>query len=91
MDKDFNKLYDHRETPLGIEEYKNAKTGKLTKTCAKCRSCVLKSQAKKPQYKPIPLKTKINILTQVLNSLDPDVLEQLHLQEPRLKNINSLK
>lgn len=95
MEKDYNKLYeDHlvckncnRDTPGGIEEYKNAKTGRITKTCSKCRACVLKSLAKNPHLTPLPLKTKLHILKRVINSLDPDIIEQLHAEEPLLQKI----
>jgi len=59
MEINYNDMYSNylmckncnRKTQ-GPEDYKNTKTGKVTKTCAKCRSCVLRSLAKRPQTKP---------------------------------------
>jgi hypothetical protein len=71
----------------GIEDYKNNKTGKVTKTCAKCRDCVLKSLAKNPQHKPLTLKQQIQIMKEVLKTLEPETLNDLYEQKPQLKTI----
>lgn len=71
----------------GVDDFKNAQTGKLTKTCRKCRACVLSSQAKKADSKPLTLKQQISMMKKALNSLEVDQLEVMYDQHPRLKEI----
>lgn len=93
-EKNYNELYSNylmcrncnRET-AGIEDYKSNKTGKVTKTCKKCRSSVLKSQAKKSDVKPLTLKKQIDIMKNALKELESPIIDELCKNQPRLKEI----
>jgi len=93
-EKNYNELYStyllcrncNRETS-GIEDYKSSKTGKITKTCVKCRSCVLKSQAKKSDARPLTLKKQIAIMKIALKGLETQTIDELYEKQPRLKEI----
>jgi hypothetical protein len=60
----------------GINDFKNKKSGRITKTCINCRECVLKSVMKINLTKPkkITLKQKVKFLEELLKELDDDRL-----------------
>jgi len=96
MEINYNDMYSNylmckncnRKTQ-GPEDYKNTKTGKVTKTCAKCRSCVLRSLAKRPQTKPPTIKQQIDIMKRALRTFDEETLKSLYDIQPKLKFILS--
>ena len=93
-ENNYNELYENhlmcknceRKT-TGIQDFMT-KTEKITKTCQTCRTGVLKSQAKKPQHKPLTLKQQVSLLTEVLKKFEPSgILDNLSEEYPRLKEI----
>jgi hypothetical protein len=65
----------NRATPDGINDYRNRKTGSLTKTCIKCRNSVYRSLAKKPRLKPTSQKDIMRILVKICNAMSDDDLK----------------
>lgn len=92
---DYNKEFsDHLRCPncsrktTGVAEYKNIKSGKVTKTCKKCRDSVYKSLKKKPRikHKPITQKETIAFYKTLIDTIPSEVLK-LHITlNPELVN-----
>ena len=98
IETDYNQEYlDHlrcrncnRKTK-GIEDFKNIRSGNITKTCIGCRKSVYASLKKRPQQnnKTYTNRDKIMDLMLLLDEMDNKVIEEalLKVENPRLKGI----
>lgn len=61
----------------GIDDYKNIKSGKLTKTCLMCRVSVYSSLKKHPHTikKVFKLRDKVDSLLNLIRHIDPEILK----------------
>ena len=73
----------------GIGDYMNIKTGRVTKTCQKCRASVLASVLKKDRIckKKIPIKEQNESLKKIIQELDEETLGKLKETYPILVTI----
>lgn len=76
----------------GIEDFKSLRGEKITKTCIKCRKCVLKSQKEsvKPRKKKLTNPQKIEKLLLLLSNIDDKIINK-EKDKDLLKIYNSLK
>ena len=95
---DYNKEYKEYKRCLncnspteGIEDYKNLRTGQLTKTCKKCRERVLISYNKKPRVaKKNPTnKEIIQALKTIIDQIDGDIITEI-INKPDNKHIKKI-
>src|SRR5438874_1418638 len=95
---DFNTEYKEHKRCMncnkptnGIEDFKNIHTGKLTKTCKKCRENVYASFKKKPRNltKPPKKDTQIYLLKQLIKKIDKDEINQIIDNDKELKCLKS--
>ena len=93
---DYNKEYkEHLRCPncnrktAGIDDYKNIRSGKITKTCAKCRASVYKSYRKIPRIKKkkITMKEKVELFNILIKDLDKLEVEKFIENNPTYENI----
>ncbi len=93
---DFNKEYEqHLRCPNcnrqanGIDDFRNIKTGRVVKTCIKCRKCVYKSVLKKPRpnRKPITNKERLATYKFLVGHIPADTLKNIRDNNPSYERI----
>ena len=93
---DYNKEYSeflrcpncNRRTS-GIDDFKNVKTGRIVKTCIRCRECVGKSLRKKPRIKvkAITNKERLEMCKLFLTYLDADICKKIIEEHPEAERV----
>jgi hypothetical protein len=91
---DYNEEYkEHKRCPncnrktAGIEDYKNIRSGNITRTCKKCRECVYKSFKKKPRFqkKKVTLKEIVGTFSDILEDMDKEQLKKIVEKHPEYR------
>lgn len=93
----YNEEYDkHLRCPncnketVGIEDYKNIRTGAITKTCMKCREIVYRSYNKKIRIrkKKTTMREKVELLEVIFQTnKNRDLYDEIIIANPKYKDI----
>ncbi len=89
--KEYKRCFNCDSVTQGIDDYKNIRTGKVTKNCKKCRERVLISYNKKPRVtKKNPTnKEIIEAMKTIIDQINKEKLTEI-INKPENKQIKKI-